>query len=68
MDNQPRNKIPAEFQRRVTFRVEEVETLTGIPAETIRGWIFRRRLACTRAGRVVLIPRESLEKILAGEL
>ena len=64
----PGYTIPPEFQSRLTFRVEEIEGLTGIPAETLRGWIFRRRLPCTRAGRVVLIARETLERILAGEI
>lgn len=60
--------IPAEFHRRATFRVGEVEDISGIPAETIRGWVFRRKLPCSRVGRVVLISRATLQKLLAGEL
>ncbi len=60
--------IPAEFQRRATFRVGEVEDISGIPAETIRGRVFRKKLSCSRVGRVVLISRATLQKLLAGEL
>ena len=60
--------IPPEFQRRATFRVGEVEDISGIPAETIRGWVFRRKLPCSRVGRVVLISRATVQKLLAGEL
>ena len=60
--------IPAEFQRRATFRVGEVEDISGIPAETLRGWVFRRKLPCSRVGRVVLISRATVQKLLAGEL
>ena len=44
--------------------VEETAELLGVKEATVRVWMARRKLAYTKLGRSVRIPREAVEELV----
>ena len=51
---------------RLTYRVEEVGKLLGVPKPTLYRWIREGCLPATQVGRVLLIPVQAVQDLLNG--
>ena len=52
---------------RAAYRVDEVATLLGVSARTVRRWLAAGELRSVRLGGVVLIPTAELDTVLAPQ-
>lgn len=48
------------------YRPQEFADALGVTIETVRGWLRQDRVPCVRLGRVCLIPKDALERLLEG--
>ena len=46
------------------YSIKEISEGTGIPVRTIREWEYSGRIKAVRLGRRVMIPAETLEKMI----
>lgn len=44
--------------------VAQAAELLQVSPRTIRGWLLKRRIAFTKVGRLVRIPRRELERLI----
>ena len=49
---------------RLTYRVDEVSRLLGVPKATIYRWISDGNLPAAHFGRVLLVPVEAIDRLL----
>ena len=49
---------------RLTYRVDEVSHLLGVPKSTIYRWISDGSLPAVHVGRVLLVPVEAIDRLL----
>jgi excisionase family DNA binding protein len=59
------NKVPIQAER-ISFSIEEVATMHGLHAKTIRRMIDRGELRVMRFGASIRIPKSEIERIEQG--
>ena len=49
---------------RLTYRVNEVSRMLGVPRTTVYRWVAEGSLPATQVGRILLIPVDAIERLL----